>query len=178
MHLFLPGRMNGRPRARLTPCLPVLVLLILCLTTGCAGKASSEKQNTAPALADSGEAEGPKDLPLWAKAVSVPGGYLYLNKNTGEIYACDSTVTEVDIPEEIEGIRITAIGSGAFKNCTALVRVSIPDCVERIVSLAFENCTALKRLRSALPKGSCVSVGVGDVFYLGEQRNRFEIIAR
>ena len=38
--------------------------------------------------------------------------------------------------------------------------------------------TALKRLGSVLPKGSCVPVGVGDVFYLGAQRNRFEIIAR
>ncbi len=38
--------------------------------------------------------------------------------------------------------------------------------------------TALKRLRAVLPKGACVPVGVGDVFYLGEQRNRFEIIAR
>ena len=37
--------------------------------------------------------------------------------------------------------------------------------------------TALKRLRALLPKGTCVPVGVGDVFYLGEQKNRFEIIA-
>ena len=147
MRIFQPGRMNGRLRARLTPCLLVLALLVLCLTTGCAGQSSSEKQNAAPAPADSGEAEGPKDLPLWAKAVSVPGGYLYLNKNTGEIYACDSTVTKVDIPEEIEGIQVTAIGSGAFKNCTGLVRVSIPDCVERIVSQAFENCTSLTDVR-------------------------------
>lgn len=37
--------------------------------------------------------------------------------------------------------------------------------------------TVLKRLRALLPKGTCVPVGVGDVFYLGEQKNRFEIIA-
>lgn len=38
--------------------------------------------------------------------------------------------------------------------------------------------TALKRFGSVLPKGTAVPVGVGDVFYLGAQKNRFEIVAR
>ena len=36
--------------------------------------------------------------------------------------------------------------------------------------------TFLKRTGSAIPKGQPVQLGVGDVFYLGDQNNRFEIV--
>ena len=43
---------------------------------------------------------------------------------------------------------------------------------------ASSTGTILKRYGGAIPKGKSIPVGVGDVFYLGSQQNRFEIIAR
>lgn len=36
--------------------------------------------------------------------------------------------------------------------------------------------TFLKRTGAAIPKGQPVQIGVGDVFYLGDQNNRFEVV--
>lgn len=36
--------------------------------------------------------------------------------------------------------------------------------------------TYLKRTGAAIPKGQPVQIGVGDVFYLGDQNNRFEVV--
>ena len=36
--------------------------------------------------------------------------------------------------------------------------------------------TFLKRTGAAVPKGQPVQIGVGDVFYLGDQNNRFEVV--
>ena len=38
--------------------------------------------------------------------------------------------------------------------------------------------TLLKRFGKVIPKGEKIPVNLGDVFYLGEQKNRFEIIAK
>ena len=40
------------------------------------------------------------------------------------------------------------------------------------------NGTLLKRFGKVIPKGEKIPVNLGDVFYLGEQKNRFEIIAK
>ena len=44
----------------------------------------------------------------------VPGGKLYFDASTGTITRSDDTITEADIPAEINGIPVTAIGSAAF----------------------------------------------------------------
>ena len=44
----------------------------------------------------------------------VPGGKLYFDAATGTITRSDDTITEADIPAEINGIPVTAIGSAAF----------------------------------------------------------------
>ena len=52
----------------------------------------------------------------------------------------------IAIPSEIDGKKITAIGAGAFRGCTELISVTIPDSITSIDWEAFYNCTLLKEV--------------------------------
>ena len=80
---------------------------------------------------------------------SVEGGNIYFDKETGTITDCDETVTSAAIPAEIEGIAVTCIGKGAFKDCENLKEITIPEGVEEIRYEAFKGCSALTNI--ALP---------------------------
>ena len=54
------------------------------------------------------------------------------------------TSSIVVIPELIEGLPVTTIESGAFKNNMTMTRIEVPSSVNRIHSDAFYNCSALK----------------------------------
>ncbi len=60
-----------------------------------------------------------------------------------EISGCDASAVSVDIPMIIDGLRVTAIGNGAFKACTELASVNIPHGITEIGSYAFAECTSL-----------------------------------
>ena len=51
------------------------------------------------------------------------------------------------IPDVIEGYRVTGIGAEAFRGCTDLIAVSIPDSVTEIKEGAFRGCTGLMAVR-------------------------------
>ena len=78
-------------------------------------------------------------------AYAVTGGNIRFNKVNGEVTSCDSTVIEANIPCKIDGVDVTRIGWWAFRDCTNLVRVSIPDSVNSIALGAFNyGCDELK----------------------------------
>jgi hypothetical protein len=49
----------------------------------------------------------------------------------------------VTIPDTINGLPVTAIGSGAFQNCASLTSVTIPASVTNIADSAFAGCSSL-----------------------------------
>ena len=67
------------------------------------------------------------------------------------IYSCNTSVKEVEIPAEINGLPVTGIEQWAFNNCKKLTSVDIPDSVTHIGGGAFENCVSLTFIE--IPEG-------------------------
>lgn len=55
-----------------------------------------------------------------------------------------SQITNLYIPKEYNGKPVTDITTGAFKGCTSLVTVSIPNTIVSIDESSFEGCTKIK----------------------------------
>ena len=89
------------------------------------------------------------------------GDYEYITEN-GEVtiifcYASDNTA---NVPEEIEGMKVTAINKNAFLTCTS-AEIIIPDTVKTIGEDAFSSY-AVKIVIS----GNCTSIGGDEPFLL------------
>lgn len=76
----------------------------------------------------------------------VVGGTLTFDESTGTIVDCSENVTSVEIPSEINGIKVTAIGKDAFSYCSHLKKLTIPEGITTIEDHAFGCCTALTNI--------------------------------
>ncbi len=69
----------------------------------------------------------------------------------------DVTDTEIAIPSEFEGIAVTGISAEAFKDCTTLTSVTIPESITFIGENAFAGCDNIvincRMLKSNKPSG-------------------------
>ena len=70
---------------------------------------------------------------------AVEGGNIYIDEN-GVIVSADENITSADIPTEINGMNITAIGENAFSNCKVLLSVNIPESITAISTSTFTGC--------------------------------------
>lgn len=82
---------------------------------------------------------------------SIPDEYHFVvnSDNTVTITKYTGNDGDVEIPAEIDGKKVSAIGNifedtGAFQDCTTLISVIIPDGVAEIQDNAFQGCTNLK----------------------------------
>ena len=62
-----------------------------------------------------------------------------------EVAGCGSEAVNVEIPKEIGGLPVTAIGTEAFQTCE-LADISIPDSVQQVGEQAFWGCRYLKEI--------------------------------
>ena len=70
--------------------------------------------------------------------------YEVQDDGTIKITDCDTSVSgELTIPDTIEGKKVTSIGSWAFKDCSSLTSITIPEGVTSIGNYAFEECSSL-----------------------------------
>ena len=86
---------------------------------------------------------------------TVISGNAQITKYTG----AGGTVT---MPNTLDGLPVTSIGYGAFKDCTDLTSISIPQGVTSIGSFAFYGCTGLTSI--IIPQGV---TSIGDYTFFG-----------
>ena len=82
--------------------------------------------------------------------------YSLLDDGTVEITKYTGSESDVVIPDEIYGKKVTSIGDFAFSDNVRLTSIKIPDSVTRIGNFAFLNCTSLV---SVLIPDSVISIG-------------------
>ncbi|QOR36866.1 Ig-like domain-containing protein [Clostridium sp. 'deep sea'] len=68
---------------------------------------------------------------------------IYIYKESGMIEECYTTDSEVEIPATLGSSTVTSIGELAFKNNTALTKVTLPKSIIHIGKDAFTGCTNL-----------------------------------
>ena len=63
-----------------------------------------------------------------------------------QLIGAEETVTDVKVPEKVEGEKVVAIGDGAFNECVSLKSVTLPDSLGKIGAGAFYYCMKLEKL--------------------------------
>ena len=161
--------------------LPILLTLILTLVLCVCGLFACENTNllgngngtNVEGDAGSGENDGGNNNEGTGSGESGSGGnnqqqevdwnLVYTvegNKITG-LTPYGKTLTQLVIPNAINGVNITSIGSSAFSGCASLTSVTIGNNVQSIGSYAFRGCT---ELTSVTIGGGVQSIG-SDAFY-------------
>jgi len=75
------------------------------------------------------------------------GDFAYsVSDGEARITAYTGSASRLILPDTMGGYPVTSIGICAFRNCTSLTHVEIPDGVTRIGSRAFKNCTSLEQI--------------------------------
>lgn len=97
------------------------------------------------------EEKQPADPHAFPEAVSGPAvcgdyEYMLLSDGTAEICAYNGWETELVIPGELDGIRVTGIGEEVFRNRNGLTKVTIPESVVHIGQGAFRDCHYLAEI--------------------------------
>ncbi|MBR3763967.1 MAG: leucine-rich repeat domain-containing protein [Clostridia bacterium] len=59
------------------------------------------------------------------------------------INAYEGTATEVVIPAEIDGLPVTMLHTGVFRDCKTVTRITLPDTITVIPDEAFSGCSNL-----------------------------------
>ena len=69
--------------------------------------------------------------------------YIIKSDDTAEIIGCETTSTELTVPEEIDGYTVSSIGDYGFAKCSTLKSITIPKNIKTIGKYAFNGCTGL-----------------------------------
>lgn len=91
----------------------------------------------------------------------IDGISYFISGNEATAYSCDTTLNDVNIPNNVNGYNVTKLFS-TFSGCTNLVNVTLPSTLITIGYKAFYKCTALSEV--ILPENV---VEIGDYAFSG-----------
>lgn len=77
--------------------------------------------------------------------------YIHLGDGTVQIVSWDGPETDLMVPAELDGYRVTSISECAFCDCPNLMSIALPQGVTEIGEYAFADCDDLQYV--SLPEG-------------------------
>ncbi len=75
----------------------------------------------------------------------------YLYDAYAIVATCDKSVTQVEIPDTVQGLPVTELRTKTFYNCSSLTQITLPSGLRKIGKEAFCNCSVLNSV--ILPQG-------------------------
>ena len=97
--------------------------------------------------------------PFSACAADTKSGYVYtIINNEATVTGFEGEPTYIEIPQTVEGCRVTEIRDNAFYECGSLKHIALPNTIEKIGHHAFYACFSLESI--TLPD-SVKEVGMG-----------------
>ena len=63
-----------------------------------------------------------------------------------EITGYEGSVAHLNVPDEIDGLKVEAIGNHAFSGRNDLVQVTLPESIRTLYGFAFHDCRNLKKI--------------------------------
>jgi hypothetical protein len=131
----------------------VVTLAVVTVTIACFNvKAPTNDKNSTDAMADVNPSdttlpESQTQEPETEKIPEDEAGLLYQNNGNGTctIVGIGSCIkSEIELPEKSpEGLRVVAISTGAFENCSKVTSIHIPSSIRDIGTGAFVGCKSL-----------------------------------
>lgn len=84
------------------------------------------------------------------KEVYTEGALTYgIGRDYAEVIQCSKDARgEITIPDNINGVTVNIIAEEAFKDCTGITAVTIPESVLKVNEYAFSGCTSLKTVKN------------------------------
>lgn len=85
-------------------------------------------------------------MPVYAEEAEPLFRYTAAENGTAAIFCTNTEITEVTIPETIDGYPVTMLGDGCFLQCSQLTSVTIPDSILAIGEEAFSGCSSIQEM--------------------------------
>ena len=84
------------------------------------------------------------------KEVYTEGALTYgIDRDYAEVIQCSKDARgEITIPDNINGVTVNIIAEEAFKDCTGITSVTIPESVLKVNEYEFSGCTSLKTVKN------------------------------